>query len=134
MPCSLQLIRPEDLNEYWPVASVMLIPALEIADDGTSLEEVHEQITTQKSMLWIARVDRRWVMSFVLSIENGALYAWLIGGELMDEWLDDVIVAMKRYAKESGLTHLKSVVRPGLGKKLRAKGWKTTAEIIRTEL
>ena len=112
----------------------MLMPAIVIGDDGTTLEEVHDQIMTQKSMLWIAHVDERWVMSFVLTVENGALYAWLIGGELMSEWLDDVIVAMKRYAKESGLTHLKSVARPGLAKKLRSKGWKTTAEIIRTEL
>jgi len=107
-----------------------LAAALEHADDGTTLDEIKQQILDGRSMLWMYGEQ----MSIVLSVENNRLYAWLIGGHSLDEWIDELIAAMRRYAKEHGMDGLQAVARPGLARKLRRKGWKTTAEIIRTEL
>ena len=127
---TLRGIRPDELQHYWPNASKRLAAALEHADDGTTLDEIKQQILDGRSMLW-EYGDK---MSVVLSVENNRLYAWLIGGRDLDEWIDELIEAMKRYAKESGMSGLQAVTRPGLARKLRRKGWVTQAEMIRMDI
>jgi len=130
MRFSLQGIPPD---VRWPTATIQhLLRALEIGDDGTTLDEVRQQINDRRSMLWVGYIGDTHKMSIVLTIENTALYAWLMGGEDMDDWIDPLVAAMRRYAREKGLTHLKAVTRPGLAKTL--KGWRTTATIIRAEI
>jgi hypothetical protein len=129
----MMLAIPRDKIDLW-LQPEHLQPAIDIADDGTTLEEVREQLLDGRSMLWTYVDEGEHVMSVVLTDENSYLYAWLLGGRSMDGWLDELIEAMRRYAFEKGYKGLKAVARPGLAKTLRAKRWKTIAEITRIEL
>lgn len=123
-------IHPDELHKWWPQAAKHLQPALDHADDGTTLDEVRQQIVDGRSMLWVYAEDEH-LMSAVLSIENNRLYAWLIGGAQIGLWLDTLLEAMRRYAQESGMDGLSAVTRPGIARMLRQRGWTTHAEIIR---
>lgn len=106
----------------------LLVPALDIADDGTTLRDVREAVESGRAMLWL--LDDLSMVA-VMSDQNGYLYAWLLGGHDMDSWIDMLISAMLRYARQFEMKGLKAVTRPGLGRVLRKRGWKVTAEIVR---
>ena len=133
-PFSLRAIQPDNLGRWWPAVAHQLIAPLSYADDGTTLKEIRESLEKREAMLWVGHNGSDHVVTMVLAIENGALFAWLVAGERMDEWIDEVMAAMRRYAREFKLTHIKSVVRPGLARKLRKKGWRTTAEIVKAKI
>jgi hypothetical protein len=129
-PSRLLGIHPDELHKYWETSAKHLAAPLKYGDDGTTLDEIKQQIVDGRSMLWVYGDQ----MSIVLSVENNRLYAWLIGGVDLDRWIDELIAGMRRYAKENNMIGLKAVARPGLARKLRRKAWVTTAEIIRMEI
>lgn len=127
-------IPPDDIGRVWLEVVPMLEPALEHGDDGTTTGDVWRELKNQRAMLWLHETDGDLDMAVVLTEENRSLYAWLIGGHGMDRWLDDLIDHMRRYAKENRMVGLKAVTRPGLARTLRKRGWRTNAEIVRTEV
>lgn len=133
MRLSLRVIPSIELDGVWKEIAPMLERPLTFANDGTTIGDVYEQLKSRQSMLWTASTDKT-VMALVLTNENNWLYAWLIGGSGIDDWLGELLRHMKRYAREFGYRGLKTVTRPGLARRLRKEGWKTEAEIIRIKL
>jgi len=107
----------------------MLEAPLKLSNDSATADDVYKLLKDKQCMLWVT--DE---MALVLRAEGKALFAWLVAGENMDNWLEEVMNAATRYAREFGYTHFKATVRPGMGRRLKRHGWTTAAEIMRREI
>lgn len=100
---------------------------------GWTLADVREGVEDGRYLLWVV-TDPAVRAAVVLHPDERAeaVTVWLMAGDGMDEWLDDLIAALTRYAADIGYSALQAVVRPGLSKVLNARGWKTSHVIMRS--
>lgn len=113
----------------------MLAGALSYAR-GHTLESVLEDLKAQRSLLWVLQTDGAIRAAAVCYPDRkaSAVHVWLLGGDDMDEWLDSLIAALERYARDEGLEAIQAGVRMGLARVLNRRGWDMEYTMVRKTL
>lgn len=133
---SIEWVRPETLNDYWPEARALLQPAIDLCDYDITHEHLFSSIEERKSMLWLIYADQKLKAACVLylSSERASIVVWFLGGSDSHEWLPTLVEKVKDYARFLGRDLVEVFVRPGLAKKLRRLSFKSLHEYMRLEV
>lgn len=132
--CTVQGVPPDNLDRAWPEVAPLLADALARCP-GYTLSVVKDGIQKGRYLLWVVMTDRlRAAVVLYPDAQSRAVEVWLMGGDGMEDWLDTLIEALGRYAGDLGYNALQAVVRPGLSKTLKGRGWKATHVVMRHTL
>ena len=131
MKYSISFIPPQVLDIVEDDARRLLADAVEASGGRESLETIFHRVITEECQLWIIFGEEdRPITALVTRIENYSLKRMLnflfIGGAEMGDWLEDLLYATERFAREHGCEGFELVGRPGWKKVLKKLGWTTT--------
>lgn len=102
------------------------------------VDEIREDAKTGKLMIWIVADGKRIEAAFTTRIiqyhdRRALAYDW-IGGNRVEEWQDDVLPLIEKYAGEYGCAHIEGTGRKGWERVLRKHGWTPEFVTFRKEL
>lgn len=115
------------LDVAWPVVAPMILKPLQRtgADKYYSLETIRKSCHNHSMQLWVAVVDDKPVAAFVTQIIKYPLRSvfdvFLVGGEQMDDWIDEAWTTLKAYAKNCHCDGIRGFGRAGWVRRLPDK-------------
>lgn len=125
------LVEPKDLRKN--THGRMLVPAMRRTDQATVGYVLHMVAEGLWQMLEV-RLDGQMVAVVVVHpIEfprKVSLCIYAIAGRQLDRWLDDGLQYLTEIAEELGFDDLVCYCRPGLVRKLAARGFRETATVM----
>ena len=134
-PVPIQLV-----DFMWPHVEPHLDRVVKIAEDEISLQSIKAKLYNGSSML-VAVIKDNIVIAAItmekLTFENGrsALVLPVVGGDELDEWVDQVIELAKIIAKDIGCQELRGLgARKGWSRKLKNTGWQDAYMVLKYNL
>jgi hypothetical protein len=132
-PATICGVSIEHLDRAWLDSASHLASALARGCRGYTLEDVRRMLDDEKALLWQVRRGDSVAASVVCYPDQrgDCVHIWLMGGEEMEGWIDALIKALRRYARDEKLSALQAEVRPGLGRVLNRRGWQIETTCVR---
>ena len=124
-------IDPKELDEYWPVASRNIEPAL---DEEISIEDAYAKIQSGKMGLFVVGDDAAGVCEVVHYPRLKALRVVALGGTGMALWLPHVIAFLDDWAASIGADRVEQMGRKGWLKVLSKYGYRERYTFMTKEL
>ena len=130
---------PQDyILREWPRVHPMLKKATDITNGRADVWEIFDALISGEAQLWIVFDDKTPIAAITTKVKqyNGfkALFIDFVGGSKMNEWLKDVLVILKRFAKDNECDQLEGYGRIGWKKVLSKFGWKPEFYSYKMEL
>ena len=106
----------------------LLAPAVERAQGREDVDTVWEHVKTGSHQAWmIFETPKKPLGAMVTHIAEYPLRDMLsidwLAGENMDDWIEDLLTNLERFAKETRCVGLEIIGRPGWAKYLAKYGW-----------
>ena len=132
----IQVIPTKVLPAFWPHLAPLLQKAFNLSERRYNLKDLYADALAGDYLIW-AIIDEN-SKEFVAALttrkavyaRGKALAIEFLGGEQMDEWLDDLMDDLKKHAKHNGCDWLECFGRKGWVK----KGWKPAYVAYEMEL
>lgn len=130
------MIPTKVLPAFWPHLAPLLNKAFNVGDRRVKLQDLYDDALQGTYLVW-AIIDEE-KKEFVAALTTRAvryprgkgLAIEFLGGERMDEWLDELMEELKKHAKHNGCEWLECFGRKGWAK----KGWKPAYVAFEMEL
>jgi hypothetical protein len=130
------VIPTKVLPAFWPHLAPLLNKAFNVGDRRVKLQDLYDDALQGTYLVW-AIIDEE-KKEFVAALTTRAvryprgkgLAIEFLGGERMDEWLDELMEELKKHAKHNGCEWLECFGRKGWAK----KGWKPAYVAFEMEL
>jgi len=120
-------IRQNDLHKWWPLVREFIEKALSKGYGEYESEDIHTLLEDEQATLLLAVINGKAVAGIVVTLlKKPALREMVIltaGGEHLDEWLDDIMIAFDRLAIEQMADVIAIHGREGWVKKLKPYGY-----------
>jgi hypothetical protein len=132
----IQVIPTKVLPAFWHHLAPLLNKAFNVGDRRVKLQDLYDDALQGTYLVW-AIIDEE-KKEFVAALTTRAvryprgkgLAIEFLGGERMDEWLDELMEELKKHAKHNGCEWLECFGRKGWAK----KGWKPAYVAFEMEL
>ncbi len=132
----IQVIPTKVLPAFWPHLAPLLDKAFNVGDRRVRLQDLYDDALQGTYLLWAVIDEEK--KEFVAALTTRAvryprgkgLAIEFLGGERMDEWLDELMEELKKHAKHNGCGWLECFGRKGWAK----KGWKPAYVAFEMEL
>lgn len=128
------------VDVVWHIVEPILQRVVDVSHDEISCESIKEHVLKGNVLLLaICRDDQIIAVNTaeVRTFDTGkkALYIPVVGGEDLDNWMDQFLNVAKLIAVEHGCEELRGIaVRRGWLKKLAPLGWKENCTIVSFDL
>lgn len=130
------MIPTKVLPAFWHHLAPLLNKAFNVGDRRVKLQDLYDDALQGTYLVW-AIIDEE-KKEFVAALTTRAvryprgkgLAIEFLGGERMDEWLDELMEELKKHAKHNGCEWLECFGRKGWAK----KGWKPAYVAFEMEL
>ena len=131
------MFQPEPIDQAtWPKVYEVIAPAIARAD--FTVPELIDELLAQTAQLWVLRKGGDpiavAVTELVQSPKGRFVHGRLLAGHGMDEWVDDLIACMRRYANASNATRILIEGRDGWERVLGNRGWRRSAVVMELAL
>lgn len=98
-------------------------------DDTWSEEQILRMVMQGDAMVWTVHDKDKIIAILIIRSRSYResdkfIEVMIAAGERFDDWADDVMVALKRYADQECAAGLRAMCRPGMAKWLKSVGWK----------
>jgi len=129
---------PRDrVDDVWHVVGPILQRAIEINRGTHDIGDIKTELLADRCGLWVAydegEIYAACTTRIVITPQNKMLMIDWLGGERMDDWLDDALDVIESYAHDLGCERVEIIGRKGW-KVLRKYGWHDTAVVYQKEL
>lgn len=123
----ISLVPPEMVPGLWPHIFPHLAKAAEYTFGRYEPEDIFEFVTRGGAHMWVALDDEGvkgvTVTRFWEYPRKRCLDVVFLGGESGDEWKDDLVHTLKRWAKDSNCDVIESSGRPGFARVFKDHGY-----------
>ena len=120
-------IQPEDVSRVWDQVGPMLQMALDKGNGIYILDDVKNVLESGSDILITVVKDEKIQAAFTLTIlkypQKKVLSIFLVGGEGMKEWEDEIMESIYQIAKEQGADSIYSNGRDGWTRKMKKYGY-----------
>jgi hypothetical protein len=122
---------PEPVDpQTWPAIYRLLAPAIEHGGD-TDAAELIDDLLDNRAQLWVLRTKGGDPAAAAVTQRFGdVLHCQLLGGDGMEDWVDDLIATTARYARPVGVQRFTIQGRLGWERVLAARGWRKKAVVM----
>ena len=132
----IQVIPTKVLPAFWHHLAPLLNKAFNVGDRRVKLQDLYDDALQGTYLVW-AIIDEE-KKEFIAALTTRAvryprgkgLAIEFLGGDRMDEWLDELMEELKKHAKHNGCEWLECFGRKGWAK----KGWKPAYVAFEMEL
>ena len=116
----------------WPKVRQLLIPAIEGVDSGFKEEDILKRLQVANMQLWVVNEYEAAAVTQVQQYPQfkSALIVAL-GGENMNEWLDEFIETVEKWASEIGCAYMEEYGRKGWERVGKPRGWEPLYTVMR---
>jgi hypothetical protein len=123
----------------WPQLSPILDRVIAVSNDELTSEGIRKRAILGNTL--IVAICRKDVIVAtcvldVVEFDSGlrAMYIPIVGGEYMDEWLEDSVVVAKAIARDFNCTELRGLAsRTGWFRRLKNMNWSTVTTVIKCD-
>lgn len=135
VPVPIPLIGP-----MWSKLSPHVLRVVDVAPDEVTLFSVKERAMKGETTLVTVLLEDEVVAVLTVEIRtfdsgNKALYLPIIGGDYLDEWMDDIMEGFKDIAKQKGCFQIRGIAaRTGWKRKLKSRGWHVVHEVLALDI
>jgi len=122
------VIPPEGCPSVWPIVHDMLLPAVERADGRWTMRHLLGALCLGHQTLWVAYDNQRKIVSAlttqIVSYPNCKMLAFqFLGGMDFDQWSDDMLLLLERYATGAGCDGIEAIARFGFWPMFKRHGY-----------
>ena len=119
---------PQDCWDRWAHHVEPFLEAAVVRGHAISVADIARQHREGLCQVLVVMNERQTPQA-AIALQRGLnnIHIWATGGHDMNEWLDDVLVAIRTLAQEQGADRLTLHGRVGWGKILKKHGWDVTA-------
>ena len=138
--CIIAPIPIQLLEFMWEYAVPHLAKVVEIAEDEISLQSIKSKLLDGSALLLLVLKDNEVIAAITaerITYENGmsALVLPVVGGDELDEWMEQVVNVTKLIAKDLGCQELRGLgARKGWIRKLKDCGWKEAYSVMKCKI
>lgn len=136
----ISAIPADMIDVMWPLVEPHLQRVIDVAHGELTLYSLRERLKSAFSILIAINKGKDIIAVNTLEIRDfdsglRALFIPVVGGNDMNEWMDDFLKVAKSIAIEHGCSELRGIaVRKGWIRKLEPEGWETLHQIVRYKL
>jgi len=136
----ISAVPVELVDQYWSHVLPMLSKAFDYASMKVDEQDVYTDIMSGDQTLWVAfeGTPLNLVGAFTVRVKSfpagKALCGEHLGGDRLNEWVDELFNTMEGYAIHLGITRLELIGRRGWEKLLKSKGWKANTIVYEKEI
>ncbi len=124
-----------DIDSVWDQVEPEITRAIERFDIGEGVEHIRERLINRDQQLWICNGGDGVCISEIKICPDFKILAFpIIAGKNMNEWLDDLVVIAKAYAKHHQCKYIEGYGRKGWLKALNEHGFKNYSITTRLEI
>jgi hypothetical protein len=133
----ITMVPREEVQNVWATVAPMLKKALDRAPGRYAPEDIFIALLKGHQTLWVyadGEIKAAWTTR-VYDVPLGRVMAFeWIGGEEVNEWVEEAISIGERYAKDMGCTRIEGHGREGWFRFLQRQGWQRLASSFEKEL
>lgn len=132
----MMLIFGDKVDLAWPAAAPHLERAVAHSHGYMTMEVLYDSVKQGQRQLWLWHNDSEIKAALTTQLNILADFTKIccidfVGGDNIDEWLEEVLASIESWAKTEGCDFLEGAGRVGWDRKLRSKGWESVATIVR---
>jgi hypothetical protein len=132
---AVKSIPVDDVPTLWHVVAPMLAGAVALSEGRYNMRSVFDGLQKRIALLWVVYDDDLVIRAaFTAAKRRYPQSAWLcvefMGGDGMNDWIEEVVRTLTSFAKDSGLVGLEMVGRKGWTRVLAASGWRENAVML----
>ena len=132
-------IPSERVDEVWHECKEYVQMGNNKSKEEMTIDDIYEKLLTADMQLWIVFSKDREIYS-VLTTEivtyprKTTCRIVTLGGEGLDEWVEDLLNILEEWAKEQGCVAMETCCRKGFTKKLKKYGYEHAYTVLGKEL
>ena len=140
MSATLELLDKEDVKILWSILKPYFQSATDRCHTGFDVEKIRELALADKRLIWTVMDGNRLLAvlsSGTAKMPDGGMIAYIdwLGGEDLDDWLEDKIADFEARSKDAGATAIEiDEGRLGWFRKLRGCGYRPVRYTLRKAL
>lgn len=127
-------VRSEHVETVWPFIETYIHAACERGPDGGRARDLFDACVSGRNQLWVADDNGAFVAAVVTGIwteqDGGKVCMWnAVGGLDMSAW-HHFSEPIEQWARDHGCCAMRSFSRPGMKRRLEAKGYHVKGYIL----
>lgn len=136
MAVTIAYVHPSNVGATWPHIKDFVVKVCEESGGRRTPAKVLAQLITNLASLWVAHTEEMKIIAFAttrfIDYDDVKLMGIeLVGGEDLDEWLEDGQRIMAKFAMENGCDGLEGYGRGAAwARKLKHHGWTPCSTMI----
>ena len=135
MTYTVSIIPQAVLNVVYNDAAGLLEPAVAQSDGRHNVNTVMDRVSLGDYQLWMAfSEENKPIGALITLIEPYPLKTMLnllfCGGKELEEWHEDMLVVLEKFAKDNGCDGMELVGRPGWKRFLEKHGWGSSHLVV----
>ena len=135
----ISLVPEKAIGHVWKDVEGILKRAVDTVKDKTSVIDILDGVFDGTYVLWVVLNDDDKIIAafttrLIIYPQRKALALDFVGGTRMNEWNDQLIDTMRKYANELGCSHLEGYGRKAWGRSLKKYGFYPEYIAYRMEL
>ena len=127
-------VQADQMMALWPHVKDYFRSCEDRSDGELSAGELLTHVIDKQLQCWVA-TDGEVVKACALTeISRKTVVLAFCAGRDREEWRDEMVDEIKRWAKSIGLTRFRIICRPGWTRELKALGFKETHRVLEREI
>jgi hypothetical protein len=123
------------VSQVWPRVSHHVMAAVEYVDSGFNEQDILERLLSRDFQLWIVgQYQAACVTQITIYPQHKVCLVVALGGEGMDEWLDELMDTVEDWAAQNGCRYVEEYGRKGWLKVGKKRGYGEVYTVMRKSI